>query len=145
MRTVLISLQCTMLSVSILRRCAILKLWKSSNMPKAVFECCNKITNSYDTFYRPKYFETYYIVWKWQLVIEITYLHLSLKVLHLVLLCKQSRDVTYIIVKIFCKHSHISYNIRVLEDLFRYSVRKNMEIRSSYDNTKTGKRFPKKH
>ena len=141
MRTVLISLQCTMLSVSILRRCAILKLWKSSNMPKAVFECCNKITNSYDTFdvTVKKH------CMKWQLVIEITYLHLSLKVLHLVLLCKQSRDVTYIIVKIFCKHSHISYNIRVLEDLFRYSVRKTMEIRCSYDNTKTSKIFPKKH
>ena len=134
MRTVLISLQCTMLSVSILQRCAILKLWKSSNMPEAIFECCNKITNSYNkqTQYFQKKVEVMLRI-EWQLVIEITNQHLSLKILHLVLLCKQSRDVTYIIVKIFCKHSHISYNIRVLEDLFRYSVSKNIEVCSSYD------------
>ena len=135
MRTVLISLQCTMLSVSILQRCAILKLWKSSNMPEAIFECCNKITNSYNknTIYAHFLLITYRYCMKWQKVIEITNQHLSLKILHLVLLCKQSRDVTYMIVKIFCKHSHISYNIRVLEDLFRYSVSKNIEVCSSYD------------
>ena len=70
---------------------------------------------------------------KQQLVIESPIIYLSLKILHLVLLYKQSRDVTYTIVKIFCKHSHISYNIRVLEDLFRYSVSKSIEVCSSYD------------